>query len=76
MLTLEYVIRLHDDLWEVRLDGRLVSGQPTRREALNVANDLAHGAALRGQQSKIVVAIMDGATLQFPTIEAEAHHPA
>jgi len=73
MRTHEYVVCLNDDLWEVCLNGRLLSAQPTRREALNVADILAHGAALRGQRSKILADIVDGrGTVELPTIEPEA----
>ena len=72
MSILKYVVRERDGLWEVRLDGRLVSGQPTSRQALDVAEALAHSAALRGQQSKILVGTMDGVTVEFPTVEPEA----
>ena len=72
MPTLLYIVRLRDDLWEVRLDGRLLSGQPTRRQALSVAEVLAHAAALRGDRSKILVGTMDGVTIEFPTVMPEA----
>ena len=72
MSTYKYVVRERDGLWEVRLDGRLLSGQPTRREALDVAEALAHSAALRGELTKILVGTMDGVTVEFPTIGPEA----
>ena len=68
----KYVVRDRDGLWEVRLDGRLLSGQPTRKEALDVAETLAFAATMRGERSTILVGTMDGVTLEFPTIEPEA----
>ena len=65
-------MRERDGMWEVRLDGRLVSGVPTRRQALDVAEALAHSATLRGERSTILVGTMDGVTIEFPTIEPEA----
>ena len=64
----EYAIRNRGDLWEVRLDGRLASGQPTQRAALHFADALAQAAAARGSWSKIVVFDGDGSALEFPTI--------
>ena len=72
MLIQNYVVRERDGLWEVRLDGRLVSGQPTRREALGVAEALVRAAALRGERSKILVGTMDGVTVEFPTVDPQA----
>ena len=60
MLTHEYVVRLVDGLWQVRLDGRLIAGRSTQLEALNLAECLAQRAAVGGQQSK--VAAPDSAT--------------
>jgi hypothetical protein len=68
MPTHEYVIRLQDGLWEVRLEERLLSGQPTQMAALSVAQALAHAAALRGDRSKIFVGDLDGTNIEFPTI--------
>ena len=65
----EYAIRNIDYHWEVRLDGRLTSGQPTQMAALHFADALAQAAAARGSWSKIVV--FDGddcSSLEFPTI--------
>ena len=64
----EYAIRNIDHLWEVRLDGRLTSGQPTQMAALHVADALAQAAADRGSWSKIVVFDGDGSSLEFPLI--------
>ena len=72
MSILKYVVRERDGLWEVRLDGRLVSGQQTRRKALDVAEALAYSATLRGERPTILVGTMDGVTVEFPTIEPEA----
>ena len=73
MRTQQYVVCLDEDLWEVCLDGQLLSVQPTRREALNVAEALARAAALRGERSKILAGIMDGrGSVELPAIEPEA----
>ena len=64
----EYAIRNIDHLWEIRLDGRLMSGQPTQMAALHVADALAQAAADRGSWSKIVVFDGNGSSLEFPTI--------
>jgi hypothetical protein len=64
----EYAIRNVDALWEVRLDGRLTSGQPTQTAALHFADALAQTAAARGSWSKIVLFDGDGRSLEFPTI--------
>ena len=74
MSILEYAVCLCDNLWEVWLDGRLLSGQPTQREALNVAEVLAHAAALRGERSKILANTPGGLTVEFPTIEPGVQH--
>ena len=68
MPTLEYVVRLQDGLWEVRLRDRLVSGQPTQMAALSVAQALAHAGALRGERSRILVGDLDGTSIEFPVI--------
>ena len=68
MPTQEYVVRLQDGLWEVRLGDRLLSGQPTQMGALGVAQALAHTAALRGQRSRILVGDLDGTSIEFPVI--------
>ena len=64
----EYAIRNIDYLWEVRLDGRLTSGQPTQMAALHHAQALAHTATVRGRQSKILVFDDDGGSVEFPAI--------
>ena len=64
----EYAIRNVEARWEVRLDGRLTSGQPTQRAALHFADALAQAAAARGSWSKIVLFGGGGSTLEFPTI--------
>jgi hypothetical protein len=69
MLIQEYVVRLQDGLWEVRLGDHLLSGQPTQMDALHVAEALAHAGALRGERSKILVGDLDGAPIEFPVIE-------
>ena len=51
----EYAIRNVHGLWEIRLDGRLASSQPTQLEALSVADALVYAAALRGKRSRILV---------------------
>ena len=64
----EYAICNIDYHWEVRLDGRLTSGQPTQMAALHFADALAQAAAARGSWSKIVVFDGDGSSLEFPLI--------
>ena len=64
----EYAIRNIDGLWEVRLDGRLRSGQPTQMAALHHAEALAHADAVHGARSKILVFEADGGSLEFPEI--------
>jgi hypothetical protein len=68
----KYVVREQGGLWEVRLDGRLLSGQPTRREALNVAEILVRAAINRGEPATILVGTFDGVSVEFPAIEREA----
>ena len=68
MLTHEYDVRLVDGLWQVRFDGRLVSGQPTQMGALSVAQALAQTGALRGERARILVGDLDGEPIEFPTI--------
>jgi hypothetical protein len=65
----EFVVRERDGLWEVRLGGRLLSGQPTRREALSVAEALVHAAALRGERCRILAGTFDGVTVELEVIE-------
>ena len=64
----EYAIHNRGDLWEVRLDGRFSSGQPTQSAALHFADAMAQAAAARGSWSKIMVFDGDGNSLEFPTI--------
>jgi hypothetical protein len=68
MQTHEYDVRLVDGLWQVRVDSRLVSGQPTQMEALGVAQALAQAGALRGERSKILVGDLYGEPIEFPVI--------
>ena len=51
----EYSVRQQAGLWEVRLGDRLLSGQLTQRAAMNVAEDLARTASLRGERWKILI---------------------
>ena len=64
----DYVIRLQSGLWEIRLGGQLLGGQPTQMSALHVADALAHGAALLGKRSRILVGDIDGEPIEFPVI--------
>src|SRR5262245_55977595 len=64
----EYAIRNKDNLWEVTLDGRITSGQPTQMAALHYADAMAQAAAARGSWSRILVFDGDGNRLEFPTI--------
>jgi hypothetical protein len=64
----EYVVRNVHGLWEVRLEGRLLSGQPTQLEALGVAQALAQAGAVRGERSRILVGDIDGDPIEFPRI--------
>ena len=68
----EYVVRERDGLWEVRLEGRLLSGQSTQMRAYYVAEALAHAAALRGKRTKVLVGDLDGGPIEFPTVEPQA----
>ena len=65
----DYVIRLQSGLWEIRLGDQLIGGQPTKLSALHVADALAHGAAVRGKRSRILVADPDGSSIEPPIIE-------
>jgi hypothetical protein len=69
MFTHEYVICQVDDLWHVRRDGRLVTGQPSQMDALSVAQSLASAAAARGERSRILVGELDGHPIEFSVIE-------
>jgi hypothetical protein len=64
----QYVVRQQDCLWEVWLGGRLLSGQPTYVEALNVAEALAYAAVQRGQPSRIMIGTFDGVAVEFPIL--------
>ncbi len=66
----EYVVRQQDGLWKVWLGEQLVSGQPTRGEAVNVAEALAHAASLRGEGAIVHVGeSVDGLSVSFPAIQ-------
>ena len=67
-MSIQYVVRQQDGLWEVWLGDRLLSGQPTQMEALGVAQALAHAGALRGERSRILVGDLDGEPIEFPVI--------
>ena len=73
MVIQEFVVRQQDGLWEVRLGRRLLSGQPTRREAICVADALARAAAMRGQLAKILVGTFDGVAIELAIDSAD--HP-
>jgi hypothetical protein len=64
----ELVIRFQDNIWQVRLGERLLSGQPTQAAALSVAQAIAHAAADRGSRSRIFVFNVDGSSIEFPVI--------
>ena len=68
----EYAITNVHGLWEIRLDGRLTSGQPTQAAALQVVQALAHSGAARGEQSRILVFDGAGGSVEFPAIEPPA----
>jgi hypothetical protein len=59
-----YVVRQQEGLWQVWLGDKLLSGQPTRREALTVAETLAQAAADRGEKAVILAGTMDGVTIE------------
>ena len=65
----EYVVRQEAGLWQVRCDGRLLSGQPTQLAALHIAEVLAGAAAARGERSRIFIGDLDGSPIEFSTIE-------
>ena len=75
MRTHEYVIRQVDGLWQVRCDGRFITGQPSQLYALQVARELAALAAAKGERSRILVGELDGHPIEFPTI-GQAAEPA
>ena len=61
-----FVVRERSGYWEVRLDGRIKSGEPTQMAALNYAEALAQADAARGVRSKILIFAADGSNLEFP----------
>jgi len=61
----EYVVRLVDGLWQVRFDGRLVTGQPTQMGALGVAQALAQAGALRASARRSWSAISTASQSSF-----------
>ncbi len=67
----ELVVRFEDNIWQVRLADRLLSGQPTQMAAISVAHAIGHAAAARGAQTKIQVVDVDGSSLEFPLIGPE-----
>jgi len=69
MSILEYVIRQQDVRGEVWLGDRLVSGHPTRTEAVSAAEVLAQGAVARGERAKILAGTMDGVAVEIPLRE-------
>ena len=62
------IVQFEDDIWQVRLADRLLSGQPTQMAALNVAHTIANAAAAKGARTKIRVVDVDGGSLEFPVI--------
>ena len=64
----ELVVRFEDNIWQVRLGDRLLSGQPTQMAAVNVAHAIAHAAVAKGARTKIRVVGVDGSSLEFPEI--------
>jgi hypothetical protein len=75
MSVQEYVVRREEGLWKVWLDDDLLSGQPTQRKALNVAEALANAAIARGERSKILVEAVGGFSIEFPIIEPQDQPP-
>jgi len=65
----EIVVRFQDNIWQVRLGNRLLSGQPTQAAALSVAQAIAHAAADRGSRSRILICDLDGSSIEFSVIE-------
>jgi hypothetical protein len=68
----EMVVRLKDNVWEVRVGDLLLATQPTQMAALGVAETIAHAAAVHGLRSKILVDDLDGNPIEFPVIEPPA----
>ena len=64
----ELVVQFEQDIWQVRLGDRLLSGQPTQMAAVNVAHTIANAAAARGARTKIRAVGLDGSSLEFPVI--------
>ena len=72
MLTHDFVIRRVDGLWQLRCDGRLVTGQPSQIDALHIAEALPGAAAAKGERSRILIGDLDGSPIEFPTIGPSA----
>ena len=68
MLSHQYIVRQETGLWQVRCDGRLVSGQPTQLAALHIAEAHAGAAAARGERPRIFVNDLDGRPIEFPPV--------
>jgi len=66
-----FLVRERSGYWEVRLDGRLKSGQPTQMAAVHYAGTLAQAAAARGVRSKILLFDANGGSLEFPVVGPE-----
>jgi hypothetical protein len=64
----QYVVRQQDRLWQVWLGDRLLSGQPSYIEALNIAEALAYAAIQRGEPSRIVIGTFGGVGVEFPIL--------
>jgi len=64
----DYIVRQQDRLWEVWLGGRLLSGQPSYIEALNMAEALAYAAIQRGEPSRIMIGTFGGVGFEFPSL--------
>ena len=65
----DFVIRLQNGLWIIRHGERLLSGYPTYLQALGAAEILAHAAADRGEQARILLGGLDNGRVEFPIIE-------
>jgi len=68
----EYVVSERDGLWEVRLDGRLVSGQPTSQTSAERSRGPGVCCSDARERSKILAGTLDGVAVEFPTIGLEA----
>ena len=64
----QYVVRKQDRLWEVRIDERLVSAQPSYEDALNLAQRLAYSAVQTGEPARIIVGSFDAVAVEFPIL--------